>query len=222
MGCRANGTEKFHPIIDQPVGPKDITVREDDKETGVHPVSNGVDRFIYVWKASAKSECTPPTGKHTIMIKAVDLKGSPTEVSKEIEVLPSGDDPGCDHPDDNYSVSTIDYESFAVPDDADDFSLTVKEPVPMVSVLERGKSGITELLLDNLKEEYELRPVDFSPSIVSETPLLIIPSGGLYSLENSEFFKTALVEYVNNGGAILVFAQQHGYEYSVLPNKSTK
>jgi len=105
----------------------------------------------------------------------------------------------------------------AEPDDADDFSMTVEEPAPQSSLLDRGMSGAAQNLLEAVNEHHELRPVDFSPEIAAETPLLIVPSGGLYGLENSEIFKVALSEYVKNGGTLLVFAQQHGYEYSALP-----
>ncbi|NOY64546.1 MAG: hypothetical protein GXO97_04010, partial [Nitrospirae bacterium] len=36
-------------------------------------------------------------------------------------------------------------------------------------------------------------------------------------MENSEMFRELLNEYVRQGGTLIVFAQQHGYEYSVLP-----
>jgi hypothetical protein len=36
-------------------------------------------------------------------------------------------------------------------------------------------------------------------------------------LSNSPSFKSKLNNYVENGGNLIVFAQQHGYEYSALP-----
>lgn len=48
-------------------------------------------------------------------------------------------------------------------------------------------------------------------------PAIIIPTGGLYGLENSEVFKANLEQYVKNGGMVVALSQQHGYEFSVLP-----
>ena len=36
-------------------------------------------------------------------------------------------------------------------------------------------------------------------------------------MENSGFFKAALEEFAKAGGTLIVFAQQHGYEFSILP-----
>jgi len=46
---------------------------------------------------------------------------------------------------------------------------------------------------------------------------LTLPPSGLYGLENSAFLKTQLNEYVKQGGTLIVFAQQHGYEFNALP-----
>ena len=53
-------------------------------------------------------------------------------------------------------------------------------------------------------------------------PAIMIPTGGLYGIENTEFFKATLAEYVKQGGTLIVFAQQHGYEYSALPTPDGK
>ena len=52
---------------------------------------------------------------------------------------------------------------------------------------------------------------------VSDHPILVIPSGGLYGLSLPEQFKAGLESYVRAGGSVLVFAQQHGSDFSVLP-----
>lgn len=36
-------------------------------------------------------------------------------------------------------------------------------------------------------------------------------------MENSEQFKNTLAEYVYQGGTVIVFGQQHGYEFLALP-----
>ncbi|HDL64120.1 MAG TPA: 6-bladed beta-propeller, partial [Proteobacteria bacterium] len=47
--------------------------------------------------------------------------------------------------------------------------------------------------------------------------ILLIGSAGLVGFESSETFKQKLADYVNNGGTLIVFTQQHGYEFSALP-----
>ncbi|MBI4778400.1 hypothetical protein HY792_05730 [Candidatus Desantisbacteria bacterium] len=60
-----------------------------------------------------------------------------------------------------------------------------------------------------------------SPEVELETmkryPALIIPSGGFFGLETSEILKYKFREYVNDGGVLVCFAQQQGYEFSCLP-----
>jgi len=52
---------------------------------------------------------------------------------------------------------------------------------------------------------------------VEHYPLLLIPTGGLSGLDSSETFKTRLDAYVRNGGTVIVFSQQLGSEYEILP-----
>jgi hypothetical protein len=60
---------------------------------------------------------------------------------------------------------------------------------------------------------------EFSPSALLQwTKILVIPTGGLFGMENVGLFKALLDRYVSLGGVILVFTQQHGYEWSALPN----
>ncbi|MBU1580757.1 MAG: hypothetical protein KJ754_15115, partial [Bacteroidetes bacterium] len=40
--------------------------------------------------------------------------------------------------------------------------------------------------------------------------LVIVPTGGLFGLEDDLIFKTSLQEYVRLGGTVIVFAQQYG------------
>src|SRR4030043_859720 len=67
------------------------------------------------------------------------------------------------------------------------------------------------------KEPVAFIGLDFDPSIVKDHPVMIVPSGGFYGLENSEILRAKLDEYVKDGGTLIVFAQQHGYEFSILP-----
>ncbi len=45
----------------------------------------------------------------------------------------------------------------------------------------------------------------------------MIPSGGLYGMDSSSSFRKQLADYVQNGGTLICFAQQHGYEFNALP-----
>ncbi len=93
-----------------------------------------------------------------------------------------------------------------------------EDPSSSVGVLDVGYTYDTQKLLSSFGEDIRaLLPSEVSPSLAQNMPLLIIPTGGLNGMENSEFFKVALDEYVKQGGSILVLSQQHGYEFSVLP-----
>jgi hypothetical protein len=59
-------------------------------------------------------------------------------------------------------------------------------------------------------------PLDFDPSQL-ELPVLLIPSGGLYGLENSALSRARLAAYVNGGGVVIALAQQHGADFGALP-----
>jgi len=113
--------------------------------------------------------------------------------------------------------------------DCPDDTLTVgtgipSQPVPStnssasVGVLEVGFTYDMVGLLQSFKQASRIvKPGDISPDLFQEMPLLVIPSAGLYGMENSVLFKAALDEYVKQGGTIFVLSQQHGYEYSTIP-----
>ena len=80
-----------------------------------------------------------------------------------------------------------------------------------------GTLGDASSLINQFIEAWRRITPSFSPLWVKENPVMMIPTGGLYGMENSEIFKAVLEEYVRNGGTLIVFTQQHGYEFSVLP-----
>ena len=90
---------------------------------------------------------------------------------------------------------------------------------PDVAILGRGFAlSMSDLLQSKLNEPIRRFTVDdFSPDALKDYPIFIIPSAGLMGLENSDIFRVKLDEYVKQGGTLIVFAQQHGYEFSVLP-----
>lgn len=117
--------------------------------------------------------------------------------------------PGCDHSDDNFSAASPQVQvGTTIPFD--------DEP-PRVAVLSNGFAPDASGFVNALHEPNILVQPDFSPDIVTEYPLLVIPSGGLYGLENSAYFKAALEEYARRGGTIIVFDQQRGSDYGILP-----
>ncbi len=48
-------------------------------------------------------------------------------------------------------------------------------------------------------------------------PVMLVPTGGFYGLKNSTTVKALLDEYVKNGGTLVLFTQQHGYDWDLLP-----
>ncbi|MEW6608963.1 MAG: hypothetical protein AB1414_16205, partial [bacterium] len=121
--------------------------------------------------------------------------------------------PGGDHPDDNYDVS-----SDIVPGSFD--AMPVYPNIFDVMILQNGffyECGSLFFDIKNKKESYI--PVDINVSInkLLEHPVLIIPSAGLWGVDNLPSMKDKLDEYVYRGGVLIVFSQQHGYEYSALP-----
>jgi len=91
------------------------------------------------------------------------------------------------------------------------------EETPDIAVLENGYFEEMTGLINKQKEAVRTVPLDFSPQILETQPVLIIPSGGLYGLEKTEIIKASLDEYVKQGGILIVFSQQYGYEFSILP-----
>ncbi|WP_456475239.1 FG-GAP-like repeat-containing protein [Candidatus Pyrohabitans sp.] len=83
-------------------------------------------------------------------------------------------------------------------------------------MLRNGYYVNTIKLLENLREYYpDVGAGDLdSPEYMKA---LVIPTGGLYGLDSDEIFKAKLEKFVAEGGVLIVFAQQRGYEYRALP-----
>lgn len=91
------------------------------------------------------------------------------------------------------------------------------EETPDIAILQNGFFEEMATLINKHHEPVRIVEPGFSPEIHKIHPVLVIPSGGLYGMDKSEFFKVSLDEYVKQGGTLIVFTQQHGYEFSVLP-----
>jgi hypothetical protein len=119
--------------------------------------------------------------------------------------------PDNDSPDDN--------NSFTIPE----VPRVIVSTTPEVLILKNGFFNENGFLMNSLKKKIAFIEPDQSPLEMDEPPpILIIPSGGLYGMEKSEQFKAVLKDYVENGGFLIVFSQQHGYEFEVLPTPDGK
>ena len=156
----------------------------------------------------------PPEGS-TATFTLYDQAGNFTQ--KEVynpgpQQCGGGGGPGGDHPDDNESDADLVLGSnfFTLPPGS--------RSTPRVAILNRGfPQQLWETVL-KLGEPAVLLDLDFDPTAAAEQyPVLFIPSGGLYGLENSLLFKKRLELYAEAGGTVVALAQQHGYEYNVLP-----
>ncbi|HLP46035.1 MAG TPA: hypothetical protein VK469_08815, partial [Candidatus Kapabacteria bacterium] len=99
--------------------------------------------------------------------------------------------PGGDQPDENFSYSNGNYNT---PDITD------------VLIFENGfyreADSIINGIFFNMPETAE--------NLLKNSPVLVIPCGGLYGRENDSLLKIVLGKYVQMGGTIIVFAQQYG------------
>jgi len=122
---------------------------------------------------------------------------------------PPSSTPGKDNPDENFAVGNS--LAGTVPSYFDAF--------PFIGIFFNGYHGSTDALLTVLKRGCFYVKEEFdSTAVLDRVKVLVIPTGGLYGMENSEMFKAVLGEYVKNGGTLIVFAQQHGRDFSALPS----
>lgn len=123
--------------------------------------------------------------------------------------------PGCDHPGDSRAVADT---PSAPPGTWVALPEGTSSPIK-VAILNTGfVAALARLLLQDLGERVTLIELNFDPVVVAtQYPVLFIPSGGLFGLENSTFLRVRLEEYTRRGGTIITLAQQHGYEYRLLP-----
>ena len=121
------------------------------------------------------------------------LKESSADSGNDCEPSPPDEGPGGDQPDDNYSY----------------FRGIIKEYnlVPEALIFTSGHWQAALKLFGGLEFDAANNTAE---KLLKITPFLIIPSGGLMSMQNDSTFKYILEQYVNLGGTIIVFAQQYG------------
>ncbi|OGP93389.1 MAG: hypothetical protein A2157_17995 [Deltaproteobacteria bacterium RBG_16_47_11] len=88
---------------------------------------------------------------------------------------------------------------------------------PDVALFANGFYNPSISLMLKIGELVSFRRIDFDPAIVRDHPVMLVPTGGFYGLKNSTTVKVLLDEYVKNGGTLVLFAQQHGYDWDLLP-----
>jgi len=88
---------------------------------------------------------------------------------------------------------------------------------PDVALFTNGFYNPSISLMLKIGEPVSFQDIDFDPGIVRDHPVMLVPTGGFYGLKNSEAVKARLEEYVKNGGTLVLFGQQHGYDWGLLP-----
>lgn len=89
---------------------------------------------------------------------------------------------------------------------------------PDAVTLMRGYYKDFSTLVEKMKKTQAYSDVESTANaLLKSTPLLVVPSGGFFGLDNSAFFKALLDEYVKRGGTLVVFSQQHGSWLDLVP-----
>ena len=123
---------------------------------------------------------------------------------------PPGTDPGGDNPDDTASAASPDV---ALPPPESGGAL-VSVHAGQIGLVQSGFHEAFQRLVERLQEAPIVVQVgaDARP-----LPVLLVPSGGLAGLAESRQVRDGLASYVAGGGTLVVFSQQRGVDYSVLP-----
>jgi len=133
-------------------------------------------------------------------------------VDGQCQTIPRPDLPGCDHPDDNFSVS-----NFLLPKSGYNYQY------PDLVTFLNGYHESFSLLADRIMKGEAFTDLEtFAGDLLGSSRVLVIPSGGLKGLKNSQIFKVLLDEFVKNGGVLVVFGQQQGDDFTVLPTPDGK
>jgi len=127
-------------------------------------------------------------------------------------ISPTIANPGCDAMDDFEGVKSNGGVSFS-PKQAE---MSMEEG--SIGIMATGMLVHNVRLLTTLVDRFRIvnGASDFT-QLLPNTKVLVIPSGGLCGLGDVKSFKQKLQDYVNVGGTIIVFSQQHGYDFSALP-----
>lgn len=92
--------------------------------------------------------------------------------------------------------------------------------IPEISILANGYyENLADLLADNGIPSSIISKQDIFNSLAN-FKVLIIPSGGIQGINNSDYFKQALESFVKNGGTLIVFCQPTGDLYLAAPGSN--
>ncbi|WP_456394418.1 PKD domain-containing protein [Thermococcus sp.] len=93
----------------------------------------------------------------------------------------------------------------------------LEEKAPSVAVYAKGFYQGMENILREARIPYRLVYGDFDPvKLARYQRFLILPSGSLFGM-NTPAFREKLRLYLENGGSLIVFDQQYGSHFSIIP-----
>src|SRR4030066_9405 len=130
--------------------------------------------------------------------------------SSSFAQLRENDNPGADQPDDSALLGDD-----LFPTNLENITLKINKDSG-IAILDSGYSrhaGMFFGMFLPVRMIAENEVHDISSAI----RLLIIPSGGITSIEDREKIRVVLKNYVKEGGTLLVFSQRVGSDYSILP-----
>ncbi|MDD5353813.1 MAG: Ig-like domain-containing protein [bacterium] len=117
-----------------------------------------------------------------------------------------------DHPDENYEVADTKYST--------PWKIDTQSKIGIL--LNGWGDGIGHLISTGLINSCAVKPEDFKilgepTRSLNDLKVLIIGSAGLSGYDGSQSFKQKLAGFVSQGGTIICFTQQNGYEFNALP-----
>ncbi|MCC6544012.1 MAG: hypothetical protein IT392_05845 [Nitrospirae bacterium] len=130
--------------------------------------------------------------------------------SSSLAQLRENDNPGADQPDDSALLGDDLY-----PTNLENIRLKTDNESG-IAILDNGYSRNAGMFF-GLFLPVRMIAENEAPDIYSAIRLLVIPSGGLTSIEDRERFRVVLKKYVKDGGTLLVLSQRVGSDYSILP-----
>jgi hypothetical protein len=139
-------------------------------------------------------------GSYSVSVNAQDCAGNTASESIRLRIAHRP------RPDDNKNLSD------GTP------SPIISDPFAQVAVLNKGLVSSLCTILKNINESYAIIDLPANLEALSKHPLLLIPSGGFTGLDNSPSLKKLLKEYVENGGLLVSFTQERGYQFDILPD----
>ena len=164
-----------------------------------------------ITESYAKGSAILELGQHTVSATITDKAGNIASKNSLFNVIEETIINTVfipEEPDDNESVSYLPLKT--------ENTITETSGSGIVVLANGFAPYIKELITNTTSAEYILIR-EIGELTVERYPILVIPSGGLNGVSNSNTFKQKLVDYVNSGGTIICFTQQHGYDFAILP-----